>query len=421
MRSPHLLLACALVLAPIAGVPLSATETNTPTASGSGTVSPGTIKRPINNSVSHLAINSTQINETGIETVTLDVSGAVAFDGSTFRREQRFARFQAAQKNASDPQEVVDSELTWAENRTDKLRTRQREAIENYNDGTLSAQAFLRELAAISAEANQLSVFVEDVGKNSDRSLYIKSEIDPLTGTVQSIIGSALQGDSGAPNRFFVQTSEQGGVVLATVNDGQYIREVYLPEVRDAPTDNRSYSYLDALNVLNKSYISIDAFTNDVGQIKTHPDHHRFILSPPYGSVEIRSFVDRSSGEIFYERQNLSISDKRTIHGPQNTSGPFTLETNTTYTGGYMIVRVNDPETDAEPNGTITVDGETVGTTEDGELHMLQPPNGSTINATVDGETVSVTVGKPMGPPKSGLSVREEGQNKWQQLGNILF
>ncbi|WP_248908669.1 DUF7096 domain-containing protein [Halocatena marina] len=419
MRSPHLLLACALVLAPIAGVPLSATETNTPTASGSGTVSPGTIKRPINNSVSHLAINSTQINETGIETVTLDVSGAVAFDGSNYNRRHRIKSFDATLKNASDRQEVINSALDQAENQTVELQTRQKEAIKNYNDGTLSAQAFLRELAAISAEAYQIRVFAEYIlrtpqqSESANRAQQLKMELTPLIGFVRPIAQSTLNGDPSSPKQFFVRTSDRG-VVLATIHDGQYIREAYLSDAKAGPNTTGSISKDKANKIINESYPSIDA--DDTALL---PGMSHYVFRGRGGGF--MSMVDHSSENIFSEHQKILISDKHTVRGPQNTSGPFTLETNTTYTGGYMIVRVNDPETDAEPNGTITVDGETVGTTEDGELHMLQPPNGSTINATVDGETVSVTVGKPMGPPKSGLSVREEGQNKWQQLGNILF
>lgn len=405
MRSPRLLVVCALILAPVTGIPLSTAPNAPPPAPGVNSKSPGTVKQPINDSVSHLAITSGQINSTTIETTTLDISSSVVSDGSRFQRTYRIHRFDAAYENASNKQAVVDAALNQSENRIATLQKRQKEAINEYNDD-MSTQTFLRKLAFITAEAEQTSVFVEHVGKktNSNRATYLRGDLNSFTGPVRTRIRSALQGDPDAPKRYFVRTTSQG-IVLGAIDDGQYVRETYLSGARTGSNNSTSPSFEEARKKFERSYPSIDSY--DARTIRTLDSHYVYKLPHSYGQLTTK--VDRTSGEIFYEKQTVSISDERTVAGPQNTNGPFALTTRVTYPGGYMIVRLTDPENDETVNGTITVGNETVGTTEDGELAMLQPPNGTTINATVDTETVSVTLGKtsagPSGPPQSDSAI----------------
>lgn len=392
MQSPRLLVVCALVLAPIAGIPLSTTVPTAPPASGVGSGFPGTIKRPVNDSVSHLAIKSGQINNTTIETAVLDISGSITIDESELRRTYRIKRFDVAYENASNSQRVVDTALGRAANRTAELQERQKNAIEDYNTGVLSTQAFLRELAAITAEANQTKVLVKHIGRETtdNRVKKLKGELDLFTGPVRTRITSALQGDPDAPKRYFVRTSSQG-VVLATIDDGQYVREANLAGGRTGQNTTGSIDDHEVINIINESYPS----SREYGiELSGFGGHYMYNFDHSYGTLT--TYVDSSSGEIFYEHQTATISDDHTVRGPQNVSGPIALTTNTTYAGGYMYVSLTKPENGTPVNGTIMVDNETVGTTdtaENDELYLLQPANGTTITGIVGNKTVSITLG----------------------------
>lgn len=406
MRSPRLLVVCALILAPVTGIPLSSTAPNAPPpAPGTASKSPGTIKQPINDSVSHLAIKSGQINSTTIETATLDISSPVTSDGSKLQRTYRIERFEAAYENASNQQAVVDAALNRSEDQVATLQKRQKEAIKGYNDGALSTRTFLRKLALITAKANQTKIFIKHVSRKPDynRAKYLRGDLKSFTGPVRTRIRSALQGDPDAPKRYFVRTSSQG-VVLGTIDDGQYVRETNLAGDRPKQNTTGSIDSYELIDIIHKSYPSSKEYGLN---FKQFGDHYVYKLDHSHG--RLRTYVDSRSGEIFYEKQVATISDERTVEGPQNTNGSFALTTHVTYPGGYMIVRLTEPETGNTVNGTITVENETVGTTEDGELYMLQPSNGTTINATVDTETVSVTLGKkpagPPGPPQSDSAI----------------
>lgn len=94
------------------------------------------------------------------------------------------------------------------------------------------------------------------------------------------------------------------------------------------------------------------------------------------------------------------MSDDNTVSGPNDTSEHYALTTRRTHPGGYMRIRLTNRSDGEARNGTISINNETIGVTgTDGNLYMLQPAKLTTITATINGETLSVTIGQTFQAP----------------------
>jgi hypothetical protein len=421
MRAFRVVIVTALILISIVAVPaIGAPMTKEPsqpvTAPGapSSSGSPGTIKHPIKNATAYLAINDSQINTTTIDTVTLDAGGVVVIGTREIVRTVNTEKFEAAIRNASDKRAVIDAALDRAANRTDELRARQTAAIEAYNNDELSTQAFLRELAIIDEKASQQRTYIDNVRDSirlldddrrsvGNRVRYLLRELNMLTGPVRTNIQSALRGDSSGPQRYFVRTSARG-VVLATIGEHKYLREVYLPGARTVPNTTGFKNIGQASDFVEKSY-SVAKNRSDSAE-KAYEEHGLYWFKHYTSTGEkLAISVNKSSGKVFHEVQVKFLDDDGTVQGPTNKSEQYILTTRITHPGGYMRIQVSNRSNGDNRNGTVSINNETIGFTGEEEegLYILQPAKPTTINVTINGETLSVTTGQAsqLPPPPS--------------------
>lgn len=398
MRSSRVLAVWVVVLLSLAVMPLS---TTVPVPSDAQQDTTGTIKHAVNGDLSYLAINdSIQRNDT--VTVSQDVGIAVSLDTTRFKTEYGLERIKIAHENASDEQAFATDKLDTIETRRDKLRAQQNKTIRQYNNGEITSEMFLRDLALISTEAQRIQVlanYLTDVGNESltRRANDVNQELNMFQGPVRNRIRSALNGDPTAPNRFFVRTTTDG-IVLATINDKgdeeTYIREAYLDSARSQAAQPKSLGAEYMRKKVNELYEIRENYMKEELGVTSF---YRYNLFPPeYASADdgkIKHYVDRGSGNIVFEQQRITTDAERTIEHESVQNEQLALTRWTTFSGGYMYVRLTNPEGGKPLNGTISVNGESVGTTDGETLLLLQPPNGSTITGTVGDDNVSITTG----------------------------
>lgn len=446
MRGFRVMIVITLVLTSIAAVPpIGAPEAKDPalpvsapgTSPSSPSGSPGEIKRPLDNATSYLAINESWVNTTTIDTITHDAGGMVIISTRKIARTVRTNTLDTTIRNSSNDQAVIDTALDRIANRTDELRARQTTAIEAYNNGELSTQAFLRELAIIGKKASQLRINVKSVGSKirlldagrksiRNRVSYIKRELSTLSGPVRTRIQSTLRGDSSAPHRYFVQTSAHG-VALATVSEDKYIREVYLTGARTLPNTTGFTSFGQARDFVERSYPVAKNWSEPTSEVGYEKNGLYWFKYESYLDTKLSIGVNKSSGEIFHEEQVKLLVDEGTRAGPTDTSEQYALTTRLTHHGGYMRILLTNRSNGEGRNGTISINNETIGVTdEEGVLYILQPSKLTTINATVDGETLSVTVGQTsQAPPIHPRSVSDRssavgsGHERWAKEKEI--
>ncbi|UPM42094.1 DUF7096 domain-containing protein [Halocatena salina] len=397
MRSSRIPVVGMIVLLTLAGIPPSVTA---PLPSDQSQNGAGTVKHTVNGELSYLSINGS-IKRNDTVTLSQDVGSAVALDTIRFEQEYALTRIEAADKNATNETAFATNEIETVETRTKELRERQNDTVQAYNAGELTSETFLRELALIATEARRTQVLADYLTNAENDSLArqandIKQELFMFQGPVRTRVRSALDGDSSAPNRFFVRTSSEG-VVLATIDesDGEatYVREAYLDGARSRPDGPKNLNATYMREKVTEQYgISKDYIQEELGVTS----FYQYRLYPPEYASEagIKHYVDRGSGNVVFEHQKVTIEEERTVEHESQMSRneELALTRKTTFPGGYMYVRLTHPDEGEPLNGTVSVDGRTVGTTDEGSLLMLQPPNGSTITGTVGTENVSVTV-----------------------------
>jgi hypothetical protein len=435
------LILISIVAVPAIGAPMTKEPSPSVTAPGapSSSESPGTIEISNDNATRYLAINASRINTTTIDTVTLDAGGVVVIGTREIVRTVNTEKFGATIRNASDKRAVIDAALDRVANRTDELRARQTAAIEAYNNDKLSTQAFLRELAIIDEKARQLRTYADNVRDEiplldddriavGNRISYLQRELNMLTGPVRTNIQSALRGDSSGPQRYFVRTSAHG-VVLATVGEDEYLREVYLAGARTVPNTTGFENLRQARDFVEKSY---PVATNRSGSSeKAYEKNGLYWFRHKSSSGEKLSIgVNKSSGKVFHEVQVKYLGDDGTVPGPTNKSERYILTTRITHPGGYMRIQVSNRSNGDNRNGTVSINNETIGFTGEEEegLYILQPAKPTTINVTINGETLSVTTGQasqlpppPSNPAPDSSSVVDSSSryNYWAKARDV--
>jgi hypothetical protein len=208
-------------------------------------------------------------------------------------------------------------------------------------------------------------------------------------------------------------------VVLATVSGSefnrQYVREAYLPEVRDpGGTDqfrtDRGYDLEAARTRASELYpwTFENAGPTSTGLRTGEPYLYRagvysVTVDHPHGAAgqgDLVTYIDGASGEVFREVQLKDLSEVPTAEPRVNRSAGLYVAVNRTHPGGPVAVFVRSNATGSPVDASVAIDGEPIGRTgSDGQLWTVAPRTAFTVRVTT--ETGNVTVG-PMLPADFG-------------------
>lgn len=402
---------------------LSGTTLAVPTGGGGIAQSVAAPTTPTNTSA-YLTIAPDDLETGRSQQSTIDVSGALALDArglnAQFRQltvDERFAATDSTDARRAQLRESADR----IEAHIGGLRERQSEAIRTYNNGSLAARGFTLELARIDTAARQLEDATDRVAaraRSVPRPLIDgqtanswarnqRVELAPFQGPVRDHIGETLRGENtvqsdGAgltgikqigstprvefdPLRVYVETSRKG-IVLATVDDGRYYREAFLPTERNSSGDGLS-GITDALERVNERYPW--AWNNSVTTDSSGDRHggvYRFSLVHNHG--QLTTILDRESGQIFGEQQRKDLLSVPTAESVNAKSGTLQLQVNRTHPTGPLELTLSTPN--GEPvDGRIAIDGQFVDRTgADGTLWTVAPRGTVAIVARAHGRTV---------------------------------
>lgn len=393
-----LLVALLLCGAPIAGVVTSEATGPLQTDDGSdhsmSVVSAG-------NTSEYLAPRSTAIDRTETGTTGIDVAGAIDADvgqlRSVYLQESLQRRYQNADTDA-DRRAVLERGAERLSERVDEIERKETTAIRRFNDGTVSEHELLRTLATVHREADEtietlewLETTAADLGVDevADLAATERVRLVPMDGPVRSQLGRSIEG--GSASRVHVETTGDG-VVLATISPtgSTYLREAYDPtakrtDVSDTYEGNPSPAldrFIELYPWATNSFEAIDAL--GPAQVRLY----RFIADHPHGTLE--TYLDSGSTEILYETQRID-TDSVPTSAYERRAGDLRLVLSTTRSGGPLGVSVVDTSTGERVDATIELNGEPIGSTGGDRLWTVAPHGNATVNATHDGETVTLT------------------------------
>jgi hypothetical protein len=431
MRSLALLsvLALSLALVSPAGVGAVATPTETtviddyrpnvgatPT-DGSGTnsavtpVTSGQVDEPTNgaNQTRVLVVPDTAVQRTEIDGATLNLGPATQFNDNVSAVEIQTAAvveyIRAAEDDSERSRRIIQASST-VETEIITLRDRQQEAIEAFNDGELSPEAFVVELATISAKADaleqrmmRLTDLAEEIdGFSLSRPTEIQYELRTFGGPVRERAVDAIRGTD-EPTLFFLTTGPEG-YELATVDNGSYYREAYRGAEFSGNTD-ATMSPDEAVDVVEASYP--DIFRLGDPSATTSGTTNIVTVSGPGRSLT--AFVDSGEEAVFKEYQRIALDQYDSEAVASNTINGINVTVNRTYPGGPLRISVTDAESGEPIDLAITLsqgqaERTAIGRTgEDGTLWTISPRGSYTALAVGDETTAAYVETNSTDPP----------------------
>lgn len=354
------------------------------------------------NATNALRIPADELEATRFDVVTLSVGGGVAMDNRQIHTRYAVhgfeAQFAAAETDAErravlrEAAGTIDARLTQLQREAETARQR-------FNEGG-SSRVYLRTLGELHAEAAALESYIGSVSQRAARVpdtdvetelSSARTELRRFDGPVRETVAATLRGEENR-TRVYVATSADS-VVLATIVDGEYLREAYRGGARQA-SGPRAVTLTEAGAIVEESYPW--AWENQqslTAQSTSSAAVFSFRLQTPQG--QLHTFVDARSELIYREVQRQPLST-RYLSQQTTTQNGIRLSVNRSYGGGPMQIRLTESVTGEPVNGTVRINDEPVGEVgADGTLWVVAPYRIDTVTvATVqDGARVSITVG----------------------------
>ncbi len=353
----------------------------------------------VQNSSAYLAPQPGVIDRTEKRTVGLDVAGAIEADSGELRSVYIHETLQRQYQNAdsdTDRRIVLERGAAQLSERTTEIETKERRAIRQFNDGSVSEYELLRTLSTVHREAEAtrealewLETTADDHGIDDLREQAATEQIRlmPMDGPVRAQVTQTFE--RGTTSRVYVETVDEG-VILSTVSPrGTYLREAHDPTAKRADTsDQYGGNPSPALDRFTELYPwAINSFDGIDAIGPAQVRLYRFGASHPHGTLE--TYLDSGSTEILYEKQWLDPgSMPTTVY--ERTEGDLRLIVNTTRAGGPLGVSVVDTTTDEPVNAAIELNDESIGSTGGDRLWTVAPRGTTTVNATYNDETVTL-------------------------------
>lgn len=351
-----------------------------------------------------LVVPDGAIQRTSVERHTVDVGPALSFGANesairleTIAVEERVAAAATSEDRAAE----IDAALTTVEEKTQRLHAREQAAIDAFNAGEIDAQQFLVRLAAIDAESralqDRLVALDRLAGETADydidrtRLAEVRFELRTLEGPVRERAARALSAEASAV-RVFVETGPEG-IVLATVDDGTYMREAFRGAIR---TRESTIAPARALNVTSKTYPEIWKSRLTEG-VQATGSGETYVVTVPHARGELTAFVDGGTERVFKEFQTRPLDTYLNRTAATTVKDGLRLVVNRTYPGGPLRIALWDAETGQPVNATVTISQGTQESTvlgrtgEDGVLWTVSPRGQYDVTA-IQGQTAAVIV-----------------------------
>ncbi|MFW5999932.1 MAG: DUF7094 domain-containing protein [Halorubrum sp.] len=305
-------------------------------------------------------------------------------------------------------QQRILSEVNSVERAEVALNSRQNRAFEEHAAGELSDRELVDELVRVAATAREYDERLEEIdalaeetdGFSSPRRLdELQVALQVYDGPVRDHALATARGQS-SPNEVYVESSQEA-VVLATVEDGEYVREVFRSDRWDRGGSDISND--EAINATEAAYPETAALREPdafgAGSVQ------RITIPHEFGTL--RTFVSGGTERVFVEHQRVDLAAFPDSE-PATTAGDgFNVTVERTYAGGPVTVTVLDDET-GEPVSDVTVtksvgdgDSQAIGTTdEDGVVRTLSPAETYRITVVDEPRVVVLDDIEPLSTPR---------------------
>ena len=295
-----------------------------------------------------------------------------------------------------------------------ELNEAEQTAYREFEEGTIDAEEFLARLAVIEQRALLLNERFEEV-RDASRGItspvvqdnvtslqasvgWLQLETETMEGPLRNKAWQSIAGELTDPVPISV-TATRDGYVLAATDDVLYTRELY----HAGNHDRASGGFLSTEEggeriALLYPWTHTESFEQDP---RVRGDIFRDILTHPHGTTTI--YFSGATELPYREIHEIDLAAVPTITATTVEEGDVVVSVERTYAGGPAQIVVTTPTGEPIPDATVQIDGQADRLTdESGSVWLATTGTELSAAVRVDGETVVVTTGLPVGGPPDG-------------------
>ena len=342
----------------------------------------------------------TNETESGEERVGTDVGtylDGAAGDLELRHGEHVFDERMSEADTEAEERAVIREEVSRLDDEVSSLREREETVYEEYADGEIGEREAVTELIRNHQRAVALEASIEELESEAQLvpGIGIGEDLEILhvqATTIQSPVREhvvAVHRGEAAGSVVHIEADETG-VVLAAVDESEYLRETHRLDHRTLDADEDEYALVSLgdgeqrLEELYPRMLENARLNVGDGQYQT------ITGSVAHAGHSATIYLDQGTAEVYKEDQTLRLSATPTAVGETESEDGYELELNRTYPGGPMKATLTDSAGEPVDGAEISVGGTSIGETEDGERWFVAPHGSMTVVAAVDG---NATVG----------------------------
>ncbi|WP_049893681.1 DUF7096 domain-containing protein [Halogranum rubrum] len=367
-----------------------------------------------------LTLTQSSVQRTNFTQSSANASAALTIRDTRISRQLNTKRTETTLDSVdveSERQAYIRRALTEVEIRTSELRQEEREAFRRHSTGELSTTGLTVQLARIDTASEQLAQNVtrlndaaEDIEGFSVQTRVdaIQLELQTLRGPMRDHTAEAVRGEI-PPSRVYASTTADG-VVLTTISDDTYVREVY-DGSRRVPTSNAQLTPEEIDTLVRQSYPTLWERWGSSGGSARESDV--WITEIPYRRGKLTAFIDKDTpGRVFKEAQTLRLNRTPPTAQLNATRVGLRLTVHPSYPGGPMLIKVENARTGDPVRADVSIisppqsntDPVPIGTTNSsGALWAVSPQENFTVQAIkVDTQSVVDMRVQPVEPNRVG-------------------
>ncbi|WP_262179973.1 DUF7096 domain-containing protein [Haloarcula laminariae] len=366
------------------------------------------------NTTNQLTIPAGDVRRSSYDSTGIDVGTATAAWSAQLQHrhealsfEERFRQIESRDARTR----LINDRLADIEAKEQALDERQDGAMARYARGEISASTFLRTRLLVDAEAAELLETLDRIATAPDtapdyslsesttaRLRSVEGELRTLTGPV----GGQLQSAETADRTHYIEVSDDG-YMLATMTDDEYIRETRLDGARDASAPDQFLQTAvndgdpgtDRLDVADERAADLYPwlYERQRPSLTYYGTSGIYELTANHPNGELTAYLDGGTTDIFYEEQFRGLSDVQTTATRRNVNDTLAVTVRRSSPTGPLLVSAANDETGATVDGTVTINGQSVGTTGgDGVLWTVEPRGAYTVTVSTDTGNTTVAV-----------------------------
>lgn len=411
MRPPSALLV-ALLFVTATALPVAAVA---PAPTHSQTAETPLRVETINNTTNQLTIPDGEVRVSTHEAASVDVATAVQTGSDRLHQRQETLTFEMRFRQLdTDAQRtaLVAEELAAIRDRQAALDDRQDAAMRRFATGEISARQFLQIRLLVHAEATELLASLERIDTAPDtvpgyslnsalstQHRNAEGELRTLSGPVADRLYAATVGSSSVDS-IYVEASADS-YLLATVDDGRYVRETRLDGERAPSSPDqflqtaRNTEGVDRFNAADERAAELYTwlYERQRPSFTYYGTTGIYELTANHPNGELTAYLDGATTNVFYEEQFRDLSGVETTATETHIDEGVRVTVQRSTRSGPMLVAVTDDASGEAVDAAVAIGGQPVGSTgSDGALWTVEPDGPYTVNVTASNTNTTVTV-----------------------------